>query len=91
MRFCDNCKFWRKFQDTDRWGICKHPVKNGEAMFCLSRGCPHFRSTKWKGCLVAFPKGIAIAFVYLFDLLIVYFLFGKTLYKRTQGKDKTND
>lgn len=89
MSRCRDCRFWEKNKDDYKPGVCRHPYYNG-AKADYYEECILSRSTKWKGCLVAFPKGIAIAFVYLLDL-IVYFVFGKTLYKRTQGKDKTND
>lgn len=93
MNVCKYCKFWEVCHGADgreaATGFCRHPDGNNELTHYLS-SCTFFRSVKWRGCLVAFPKGAAIVLFYLLDLL-VYFIFGKTLYKRTQGKDKTND
>lgn len=87
MSFCRDCRFFKPFVENGSRGECVHPYSHGITRHYLDISCVFCRSTKWKGCLVAFPKGIAIAFVYLFDLFIAYLLFGKTLYKRTQGKE----
>ena len=87
MRVCKECKFFDPFKDGAAMGTCRHPHGGGVMRHYLDNGCTFFRSAKWKGCLVSFPTAIAIVFFYLFDLL-VYFVFGKTLYKRTQGKEK---
>lgn len=90
MSVCRDCKFFKPYEEKSARGTCVHPYSHGITRHYLDSGCSFCRSTKWRGCLVAFPKGVAIVLFYLLDLL-VYFVFGKTLYKRTQGKDKTND
>ena len=87
MSACRDCRFFKPLEEKHAIGKCVHPYSHGITRHYLDIGCTFFRSTKWRGCLVAFPKGVAIVLFYLLDLL-VYFVFGKTLYKRTQGKEK---
>lgn len=87
MSCCKDCKFFKPYEEKSARGTCCHPWANNAPRHYLDSCCTLYRSTKWRGCLIAFPKGVAIAIFYLLDLL-VYFVFGKTLYKRTQGKEK---
>ena len=83
MSDCRDCRFFKPLEEKHAIGECVHPYSHGVTRHYLDTGCTFFRSTKWRGCLVAFPKGVAIVLFCLLDLL-VYFIFGKTLYKKKE-------
>lgn len=89
MSACRDCRFFKTFVENSSRGECVHPYSHGITRHYLDSSCSFYRSVKWRGCLVAFPKGVAIVLFYLIDL-IVYFIFGKTLYKKADRNGTPN-
>ena len=89
MSACRDCRFFKPLKEKSAIGECVHPYSHGITRHHLDSSCSFYRSVKWRGCFVSFPKCVAIVLFYLLDLP-VYFLFGKTLYKKAQGKEKPN-
>ena len=85
MSTCGDCKFWERDEGYTKAGKCLHPMCRSTLM-SSGESCPYLRSTEWRGCLISFPKTAIIVSVCLFDML-VYFIFGKTIYKKTYKKE----
>lgn len=88
MSACRDCRFFKPYEEKSARGTCCHPWVDNVPRHYLDSACSFYRSTKWRGCLCAFPNGVAIVLFYLLDLL-VYFVFGKSLYKKTIKKESS--